>query len=260
MAFELCIVPRMNANRKKIRLYVPDVLSPGAQLTLSVPQSHYAAQVMRLGEGDALLLFNGTDGEWLASITRQDKKHVHLLLQKQLRGQEASPDLWLVFAPIKGKTDMVIEKAVELGVSRIIPAITNRTIVRSLNMEKMQAHAIEAAEQCERLDVPHLETPRDLTDILGNWSGRELLYADETGGGVPIGSLLSTMAHTPKALLIGPEGGFTPEEQKILKQQAFIKPFGMGARILRADTAAIAALACIQAWCGDWDKKPAFGA
>ncbi len=251
----------MSENRKKIRLFVEDSLSPGAQLILSQPQSHYLAHVMRVGEGDAVLLFNGSDGEWLATITRQDKKHMHVLLQKQTRMQEQSPDLWLVFAPIKGKTDIVIEKAVELGVSRIIPAITNRTIVRSLNMEKMRSHTREAAEQCERLDVPHLEEPRNLTDILGGWKKeRILLYADESGAGNPIKSVLGSVGSKPCALLVGPEGGFTPEEQKILRQQDFVQAFGMGARILRADTAAIAALACIQAWWGDWDKKPAFGA
>lgn len=251
----------MSENRKKIRLFVEESLSPGAQLTLSQPQSHYLSQVMRVGEGDSVLLFNGSDGEWLANITRQDKKYMHVLLQKQTRMQEASPDIWLVFAPIKGKTDIVIEKAVELGVSRIIPAVTNRTIVRSLNMEKMRAHAIEAAEQCERLDVPDLEEPQNLTNILGGWkAGRTLLYADESGSGKPIKAVLESAGDKPCALLVGPEGGFTPEEQKILRQQDFVQPFGMGARILRADTAAIAALACIQSMCGDWDKKPAFGA
>lgn len=251
----------MSENRKKIRLFVEESLSPGSQLILSQPQSHYLSQVMRVGEGDSVLLFNGSDGEWLANITRQDKKHMHVLLQKQTRMQEAGPDIWLVFAPIKGKTDIVIEKAVELGVSRIIPAVTNRTIVRSLNMKKMHSHAIEAAEQCERLDVPALEEPQNLTNILGGWkAGRTILYADESGSGEPMSTVVASMRGVAIALLIGPEGGFTPEEQKILRQQEFVKPFGMGARILRADTAAVAALACIQAWCGDWDKKPAFGA
>ncbi len=251
----------MTQPNPKIRLFVPDRFSPAAQIELSAQQSHYLSNVMRSREGESVLLFNGEDGEWLAEITRQDKKRTLVVLKSQQKEQEASPDLWLAFAPIKGKSELVVEKATELGVSKLIPVITRHSVVRSVNMEKLQAHATEAAEQCERLDVPHIETATDLPKLLGNWpKGRILLYGDESGSGVSLRHLLNASAQPTYGILIGPEGGFAHDEHKLLSAQPFVTAFSMGPRILRADTASVAALACVQAWLGDWEKQPHFKA
>jgi 16S rRNA (uracil1498-N3)-methyltransferase len=243
----------MTQEKPKVRLFVPQRFIVGDNLTLSENQSHYAANVMRLNVGDALLVFNGEDGEWQANIDAIGKKKVTIELKQQTRKQTAAADLWLVFAPIKNKTELVVEKAVELGVSKILPVLTRRSVVKSVNQEKLEINAIEAAEQCERIDVPPIENLQELPHLLAKWpSNRELLYADESGDGTPFKQLVSTLSASPRAVLIGPEGGFSPEEQRLLKSKSFVKSFTMGPRILRADTASIAALACVQAWLGDW--------
>jgi 16S rRNA (uracil1498-N3)-methyltransferase len=241
----------------KIRLYVPHAFGSGHHIDLEAGQAHYLANVMRCRAGDNVAIFNGTDGEWLASIASVQKKSVTLQLEKKLREQKNSPDLWLAFAPIKNKTELVVEKAVELGVSALLPVFTQRAVVRSVNYEKLTAHAIEAAEQCERLDVPHVMEHKDLPSMLAAWpKDRVLLYGDETGGGTPLKTLLSSLSAGKYGILIGPEGGFSDEEHYMLKVAAAVEPFGMGPRIMRADTAAVAALACMQAWLGDWEEKP----
>lgn len=226
---------------------------------LDEAQSHYLAHVMRVREGDRVAVFNGQDGQWEARIASVAKKKVGLLLERQILPQRASPDLWLVFAPIKNKTDLVVEKAVELGVSAIGVVYTKHAVVRSVNAEKLMRHAIEAAEQCERFDVPSLTEYKDMGAFLGAWpKDRTLLYGDESGAGVPFEHLLSGLEAGKYAVLIGPEGGFSKEEHRMLQAHPQVKPFGMGPRILRADTAAVAALACVQARLGDWDERPHF--
>jgi 16S rRNA (uracil1498-N3)-methyltransferase len=253
---------------QEIRLYTEESLAELTSVTLSEQQSHYLTNVMRCKEGDILSLFNGRDGQWQAEITMVKKKSVTTRPLKQTREQTSSPDLWLIFAAIKNKSELVVEKATELGVSKIIPLVTRHSVVRSINLEKLRVHAVEAAEQCERLDIPVLETHKDLSYLLGEWDKtRILLYGDESGGGVPLPELLEEI-NSPLSLrdrdrqgvavLIGPEGGFATDEFEMLRACDFTKGFGMGGRILKADTAAIAALACVQAKLGDWDRTPHF--
>lgn len=244
----------------QIRLYIEQSLEQAIPVTLSAEQTHYLTNVMRCKAGDMVNLFNGQDGQWQAEITSIAKKSITTRPLKQTRVQISSPDLWLVFSAIKSKTELVVEKATELGVSKIIPLVTRHSVVRSVNLDKLYIHAIEAAEQCERLDVPALETHKDLSYLLGTWDkDRILLYGDESGGGMPLPALLeSTDSNKKYALLIGPEGGFAADEFEMLRACDFAKGFGLGGRILKADTAAIAALACIQAKLGDWNEKPHF--
>ena len=246
--------------RPKIRLYVDMAYEAGEILHLEPAQSHFLAHVMRAREGDMIAVFNGRDGQWNASVASIAKKQVTLRLDRQTQIQKYCPDVWLAFAPIKNKTELVVEKAVELGVSRILPVFTRYAVVRSINHDKLSAHAVEAAEQCERHDVPPISEYKDLAALLGAWpKDRVLLYADESGQGRDLKSVLADLSvPVPCAVLIGPEGGFAPDEQHMLRNAAFVKPFGMGPRILRADTAAVAALACVQAWLGDWRQPPSF--
>jgi len=253
--FSLCAA--MNQAKLKIRLYVNEPFAAQQHIMLGQGQSHYLANVMRCREGDGVAIFNGRDGEWLASVAAVQKKSVTLALVKKCRDQKNSPDLWIAFAPIKNKTELVVEKAVELGVSALLPVFTRHAVVRSINQEKLMAHAIEAAEQCGRLDVPSIEEHKDLATLLAAWpKDRTLLYGDETGGGAALKALLPALPRGKYGVLIGPEGGFSAEEHHMLRMASFVKPFGMGPRLLRADTAAVAALACVQAWLGDWDILP----
>ena len=246
-------------SRPKIRLYVPEAFSKGGEVTLGQNQSHYLSHVMRLKAGDHVAIFNGADGEWLAELARADKKSVVLALQHQREAQRPSPDLWLAFAPLKNKSDLVVEKATELGVSRLIAVYTRHAVVKAVNMEKLAVHAMEAAEQCGRHDVPVIDEKKDLGFLLASWPGeRLLLYGDETGGGEALKDVLAALDAAPLGVLIGPEGGFSAEELRMLKSVAFTRPFGMGPRILKADTAAVAALACVQSVAGDWRQKPRF--
>lgn len=247
--------------KPKIRLFVPAPFSAGQMQPLPTGQSHYLANVMRCRKGDVIGIFNGHDGEWRAEVTATEKKAITLICRSRCAEQKNSPDIWLAFAPIKNKTELVVEKAVELGVSALLPVFTRHAVVRSVNREKLMAHAIEAAEQSGRHDVPRLEEHKDIPALLAAWpQDRALLFADESGGGAPLGEVLPSLPQGKYGMLIGPEGGFAPEEQQILRAQPFVKPFGMGPRILRADTAAVAALACLQAWRGDWNEAPHFEA
>jgi 16S rRNA (uracil1498-N3)-methyltransferase len=243
----------------RIRLYIPQPLAEGALLALEAGQSHYLSQVMRLREGAQVAVFNGQDGLWRADVAQLSKKQVGLRLLECIMPQRAGPDVWLAFVPIKNKTDIVVEKAVELGAGKLLVAYSQHAVVKSVNHEKLRQHAIEAAEQCERLDVPAIEEHKDLSHLLGAWPrDRILLYADESGGGESLKQVLSSMTSNVFGVLVGPEGGFSAEEHHMLKLLPQVKPFGMGPRILRADTAAVAALACVQAWVGDWDERPRF--
>ncbi|MEZ5691073.1 MAG: 16S rRNA (uracil(1498)-N(3))-methyltransferase [Rickettsiales bacterium] len=253
---------------REIRLYTKYPLIQDSEITLEEGQSHYLANVMRLKSGDNVSLFNGKDGQWLAKITLINKKHTRIVPLNKTHEQTYSPDLWLVFAPIKGKTELVAEKATELGVSKILPVITEHTIVRSLNSDKIEAHIIGAAQQCEMLNIPELEIVDNITYLLDKWDKeRILLYGDESGGGEPLlETLINIKQHNihrgintgKSTVLIGPEGGFSESEFMILRKHSFAKGISMGPRVMKADTAAVAALSCVQSVLGDWDKKPRF--
>ncbi|MFC7498726.1 16S rRNA (uracil(1498)-N(3))-methyltransferase [Enterovirga sp. GCM10030262] len=236
------------------RLFVDQPLAQDALLTLEGPPANYLATVLRLQPGDQVKLFDDRSGEWLAEIVEAGRKRVTLRLATHLREREAVPDLWLLFAPIKrGRIDWIAEKATELGVARIVPVLTRRTIVDRVNSDRLRAHAIEAAEQCDRTALPELAEPVKLASLLADWpADRALLFADEQGG-VP---LAEAAAPGPAAILIGPEGGFTDEERAVIRAIPQAQAVSLGPRILRADTAALAAIALWMASAGDWDLDP----
>lgn len=236
------------------RLFVAADLAPDAAVALSAPQAHKLRNVLRLAAGDALTLFNGRDGEWAARLDGLDRKGAMARVEGRLRPQASEPDLWLLFAPIKGdRIDGVVEKATELGAARLWPVSTQRTVVTRVNPERMTANAIEAAEQCERLTLPQIGLMEPLQKIIAGWPGeRHLFVLAERGAATPVDLAFSRPeARGPAALLIGPEGGFAPEELDGLAKLPFATRVGLGPRILRADTAALAALACWQALAGD---------
>jgi 16S rRNA (uracil1498-N3)-methyltransferase len=238
-----------------VRLFVEAALGPGARVTLDAAQSHYLLNVMRAKAGDRLSLFNGRDGEWQARIAETSKRACVLECETQVQPQRRVPDLWLVFAPIK-KTpaDYVVQKATELGVCVLQPVLTRRTIARRVNLERMRANAIEAAEQSGRVDVPEVRDLEDLERLLRAWPReRRMLFCDEGGEARPIATALRDTPDGPWAVLTGPEGGFDPAERAMLRALDFVLPVSLGARILRADTAALAALAVWQAVKGDWN-------
>jgi 16S rRNA (uracil1498-N3)-methyltransferase len=232
------------------RLYVDLPLSLGATLTLPVPQSHYLAQVMRRQPGDVVRLFDGINGEWAARLVSVARKAVVVTLEAPSGRQESATDLWLCAAPLKrGRIDWVAEKACELGVARFVPVITRRTIVDKLNLDRLRAHVIEAAEQCGRTALPEVAAPMPLAALLRDWPvGRALIFADESGG-EPLAAACAG-APAPAAVLIGPEGGFTPEERAAIRAVPEARAASLGPRILRADTAAVAAVAVWQALAG----------
>ncbi|HUM08612.1 MAG TPA: 16S rRNA (uracil(1498)-N(3))-methyltransferase [Acidocella sp.] len=226
-----------------IRLYVPGPLAAGADLALSEAQSHYLANVMRAALGDALRVFDGVSGEWRAAVTKISRKSVTLTLVEQTRPQAPEPDAWLCFALLKrAKTDMVVEKATELGVSVIQPIITARTNADHVNLERLRSIAIEAAEQCERLAVPEIRQPLPLAKLMAQWPDRPLYVADERRTSALLGP-----APGPSALMVGPEGGFTDTELEAIGRAPQVTRVSLGARILRAETAAIAGLALLLA-------------
>ncbi|MGE0151208.1 MAG: 16S rRNA (uracil(1498)-N(3))-methyltransferase [Reyranellaceae bacterium] len=242
------------------RLYVEAALGADAMVELDAERAHYLRNVLRLGEGDAVKLFNGRDGEWRAVAQALGKRGGALRVQAPLRQQQGEPDLWLVFAPIKrARIDFIAEKATELGVAALAPVFTRYTNMTRVNVERLRATAIEAAEQTERLSVPQVREPVALASLLQSWPrDRRLLLADESGGGLPIGTALRQLDAAdrarPWAVLIGPEGGFHRDELDLLRNLDFVTAVGLGPRILRADTAALAALSCWQALVGDWER------
>ncbi len=230
------------------------------EVALGRDQAHWLNTVMRAKAGEEVAVFNGRDGEWRAEIAALTKSGGSLHPAEQLRPQRPEPDLWLLFAPLKkDATDFVVEKATELGVSALGPVFTRHTVAQRVNSERLAANAREAAEQCERLSIPRLLPPESLEKLLADWDPtRRLLYMDETGGGAPIAEVASGLDGQSLAVLVGPEGGFAKSELDALRDLPFATAVGLGPRILRADTAALAALACLQAWCGDWRDRPAF--
>lgn len=227
------------------RLYVDQVLSAGLSVAVD---GNYLAAVLRLGPGDQVKLFDDKTGEWRAEIVEAGKKKVVLSVGEKLRERESVPDLWLLFAPVKrGRIDWLVEKATELGVARLVPVITHRTIVERLNLQRLRAHAIEAAEQCERTALPELAEPGKLEKLLAAWPADRALYFADEAGGDPF-----EPKPGPAAILIGPEGGFTDEERALIRAVPAAGPVSLGPRILRADTAALAAVALWMAAAGDW--------
>lgn len=247
------------ADRLDARLFVREALAAKAQLTLGRGQAHYLAHVLRLAPGAVIALFNGRDGEWQARIESVARSDAVVAVETRLREQRAEPDLWLLFAPVKRTPlDFLVQKATELGVSELVPAITRRTIVERVRRERMEANAIEAAEQCERLTVPRIRDAVPLDHVLDNWRGdRRILMCAETGAAEPIRDVLNRIrSKEPCAILTGPEGGFEKTELDALRKLPFVTAVGLGPRILRADTAALAALACWQSALGDWRIRP----
>ena len=243
----------------KVRLFVEAALAFGAKVALNDAQAHYVIRVMRAGIGDRLLLFNGKDGEWRAEIVEAKKRGATLVCEAQTEPQTDVPDLWLVFAPIK-KTpaDYVAQKATELGVRALQPVLTHRTIARRVNTDRLRANAIEAAEQSGRVTVPEIREPVALEALLRSWpKERRIIFCDEGGDAVPIADALTSQKSggASWAVLTGPEGGFAPDERGLLRSSAFVLPVTLGPRIMRADTASLAALALVQALVGDWRRS-----
>lgn len=248
------------------RILIDQQLSAGAALALDEAQARHVGTVLRLSAGDHVRVFNARDGEWRARIADVSKRGMNVLVEDFARASRAAPDLDLLFAPVKRHaTDLIVEKATELGVRRIRPVITQRTIAETVRVDRLRTIAHEAVEQTERFDVPEIAEPLALAKALDAWDGlRPLIYADEAGndpdaawGGdkgraPPLLDAITPIKSETLALLIGPEGGFTPQERILLRSHTFVIPISLGPRILRAETAVLSALAVIQSSWGDW--------
>jgi 16S rRNA (uracil1498-N3)-methyltransferase len=236
------------------RLFVKSKLQAGDEIALAPDQAHYLGNVLRLKPGDKILVFNGPDGEWCASLSDIGKKKATIKVEHQTRAQDEGPDLHYIFAPIKrGRLDYMAQKATEMGASVLQPVITRRTIAERVNTGRLQANAVEAAEQCGILSVPEVRAPQKLSKLLEQWDeDRLLIFADEAAGTASPIEALGAQAPRPLAVLIGPEGGFEPEERALLLQQTYVMPLSLGPRVMRADTAAVACLALVNAVLGDW--------
>ncbi|MEO8242040.1 MAG: 16S rRNA (uracil(1498)-N(3))-methyltransferase [bacterium] len=236
----------------KIRLYVEQPLGPGQAVAVGTDQANYLFNVMRLAAGAAVSLFNGRDGEWRAVVEQAGKRAGVLRCEVLTAALRLPPDLWLIFAPIKkARTDFIVEKAVELGAARVIPVQTRHTNSERIRQDRLQAHAMEAAEQCGATYVPDVAGLVGLDKLLAQWpEGRKLLWCDEARAGEPL--TLAGVRGEAWAILIGPEGGFSADEQARLRAMPQVVPLALGPRILRADTAAVAALTLWQAALGDW--------
>ena len=235
------------------RLHIAETLSAGGEIMLSREQAHYLTGVLRLSAGDAVRAFNSTDGEWLAYLATVSRKSVSLRCERRVAEAKLPPDIDYLFAPLKhARLDYVVQKATELGARRLRPVMTSRTVAERVNLDRMRANVVEAAEQCNLVHVPEVLEPEKLEKVLASWEqGRSLVYCDETkADSNPLESLKALQM--PSAVLVGPEGGFTDEEKKLLKSRDFVIPISLGPRIMRADTAAIAALTLVQALAGDW--------
>jgi 16S rRNA (uracil1498-N3)-methyltransferase len=235
------------------RVFIETGLSVGAEFSLTREQGHYVANVLRCVAGDALALFNGGDGEFLAYITSTIKKSVVVRIEKKSSDVKSPPDIDYLFAPLKhARLDYMVQNATELGARRLRPVITGRTIAERVNLGRMRANAIEAAEQCNLVFVPEVLEPEKLSNVIAQWEqGRALVFCDERAKTAnPVEALKSVK--TPAAVLVGPEGGFTAEEREMLLSQSFVTAISLGPRIMRADTVAISALAVVQAAIGDW--------
>ena len=247
------------------RLFLDAPLSVGAGSDLDRRRAHYLVNVLRLRAGDEILVFNGRDGEWRARLISAGPKTWRLDFGERTRGQTPANDLRYLFVPLKqARLDYMIQKAVEMGVGRITPVLSDFGQVRKINPERLTANAIEAAEQCGLLSLPRIDPVAHLLQVLDRWPhdspDRRLVFCDEAAGETDPFSVLSELAGAPLAVLVGPEGGFSDEERRRLRNAAWSTALPLGPRILRADTAAVAALAIVQAAIGDWrDRGPARG-
>ncbi len=244
----------MTYDFKSQRLFLERALAEGSAIDLERAQSHYLLNVLRMKAGDTLLVFNGKDGEWHARITEARKKACRLAISGQTRPQPETPDLHYLFAPLKqARLDYMIQKAVEMGAGRLSPVLTQYTQVSRVNQDRLRANAIEAAEQCGILSIPPIDVPQKLDAVISGWAeDRALIYCDERSANADARTDLTALRGKPIAVLIGPEGGFSDSEREMLTSLPFVKPISLGPRILRADTAAVAALALVQSTIGDW--------
>lgn len=236
------------------RLFVDQPLEDGQLITLNGAPANYLANVLRLAAGAQVKLFDDRTGEWLARVEEAGRKRVTLRTTAKLRGREAAPDLWLLFAPLKrGPVDILVEKATELGAARLIPVMTERTVADRVNLDRLRANAVEAAEQCDRTALPRIDAPVKLAALLADWPAERRLYVADEAGGVP---LAQAATPGPAAIMIGPEGGFTDAERERISAVPQATRVALGPRILRAETAALAALTIWMSVAGDWGRGP----
>jgi 16S rRNA (uracil1498-N3)-methyltransferase len=247
----------MVAQRRLPRVYVAQGLAEGGAAELGAAAAHHLGTVLRLGRGAEVAAFNPADGEFLCRIAERGKAGMRLAVIGRLRAPQAEPDLMLLFAPIKrARLDWLVEKGTELGVSAFAPVWTEHTEPQRVNRERLHAHMIAAAEQCGRLSVPELHMPEALARIVAAWPPeRALMLCDESGRGAPVAAVAARWAGRPLAVLVGPEGGFAETELDALAKLSFVSRIGLGPRVLRAETAALAAVAVVQAIAGDWRAR-----
>jgi 16S rRNA (uracil1498-N3)-methyltransferase len=243
-------LPETNAPR----LFIEPALGNGVAVECTREQANYLLNVMRLARGDDVIVFNGRDGEWRAVIAEAGKRRCALMCKEQTRPQVQAPDLHYLFAPLKhARLDYMVQKATEMGARRLRPVLTRRTVATRVNSERMRANAIEAAEQCNILWVPEVDEPQRLSAVLQDWDARRrLIFCDESAAVADPLAALSGLAPGPLAVIVGPEGGFDAEERAQLAAAPYARAISLGPRIMRADTAAVAALALINAALGDW--------
>jgi 16S rRNA (uracil1498-N3)-methyltransferase len=239
---------------KAQRLFVEPDLTEGGTIACSSGQANYLRNVLRLKPGDAILVFNGRDGEWRAELAEAGKRGTSLVLEGKVREQESGPDIDYLFAPLKrARLDYMVQKATEMGAARLRPVLTRYTTAERVNTERMRANAIEAAEQCGILRIPEVHVPAQLETVVAGWdAARALIFCDEGAEEACPVSALARVQPGPIGLLVGPEGGFHESERALLASKAFVTRISLGPRILRADTAAVAALALVNAVLGDW--------
>jgi 16S rRNA (uracil1498-N3)-methyltransferase len=242
------------------RLFVPDALAAGAGVDLDEARANYLVNVLRLRGGAPVLVFNGRDGEWTAALAAAGRRRWRLAVDERTRAQPTPPDLHYLFAPLKhARLDYMVQKAVEMGVGRLRPVLTRHGQVSRLNRHRLETNAIEAAEQCGILSLPVIDEPETLAETITRWTERDaprrIVFCDEGAAGADPLALLAELRGAPLAVLIGPEGGFADDERRMLRDHAEVTAIPLGPRILRADTAAVAALALVQAVLGDWRHR-----
>ena len=236
------------------RLFVDTPLAEGTRVACTPEQASYLRSVLRLADGDEILVFNGRDGEWRARLAAEGKRGASLEMVGLVRAQTGGPDLHYLFAPLKrARLDYMVQKATEMGAARLVPVLTRHTVAERVNLDRMRANAIEAAEQCGILRVPEIMEPIKLSALLNGWNAsRTLVFCDEAAEHASPIEALSARDPGPLAVLIGPEGGFSPDERAMIRAVPQALALSLGPRIMRADTAAVAALALVNAVLGDW--------